>query len=210
MSQEFVTELDENEAKLNREIDNLLDGVDFQQPLTQEKSPVHVPCTFPEEDRNNCMEVDNNDRVDNSLNGIDFDQSLSQEKSPLCIPSTFPEENGITQTHDEDMYTSENISSPVLFTQKEDEKTDTSVVEGNGLSAGPIIQPFTCSEEKSPVHYDDPMDTLEEKPITDVGDTYLSDKAFNQKYPQHPIDVSMQTISVTLYTCNSQYLLLYH
>ena len=34
------------------------------------------------------------------------------------------------------------------------------------------------------------MDSLEEVPIADVGDTYLSEEEFNQKYPQHPNDVS--------------------
>ena len=33
MSQEFVTELDENEGKLNQEIDYLLDGIDFENSL---------------------------------------------------------------------------------------------------------------------------------------------------------------------------------
>ena len=34
------------------------------------------------------------------------------------------------------------------------------------------------------------MDTLEELPVADLGDTYLTDEQFNQKYPQHTIDVS--------------------
>ena len=34
------------------------------------------------------------------------------------------------------------------------------------------------------------MDCLEEVPIADVGDTYLSDAEFNRKYPHHTIDVS--------------------
>ena len=34
------------------------------------------------------------------------------------------------------------------------------------------------------------MDCLEETPITDISDTYLSDEQFNKKYPKHPIDVS--------------------
>ena len=37
---------------------------------------------------------------------------------------------------------------------------------------------------------EDPMDTLEELPVADIGDTYLTDDQFNQKYPQHTIDVS--------------------
>ena len=55
-----------------------------------------------------------------------------------------------------------------------------------------------CAEEKSPVQYEDTMDTLEEIPVADIGDTYLSDKQFNQKYPQHQIDVSFQSITTVI------------
>ena len=34
------------------------------------------------------------------------------------------------------------------------------------------------------------MDCLEETPIRDISDTYLTDEQFNKKYPKHPIDVS--------------------
>ena len=73
--------------------------------------------------------------------------------------------------------------SPLPFAQ---EKCDT---EENKTSVA-IVQPFTCSEEKSPVHYDDPMDTLEEVPVANIEDTYLTDAQFNEKYPQHPIDAN--------------------
>ena len=139
MSQEFVTELNDEEVKLNEEINVL-------------------------------------------LNGIDFQQSLSQEKSPTCIPSSFPEENGFTSEQPANTTRDEYIcSSPLLFTQEKKEKT----------SGIPILQPFICSEEKkSPIFQEDPMDTLEELPVADIGDTYLTDEQFNQKYPQHTIDVS--------------------
>ena len=39
MSEEFVTELNDDEVKLNEEINLLLNGIDFQQSLSQEKSP---------------------------------------------------------------------------------------------------------------------------------------------------------------------------
>ena len=150
MSQEFVTELNDDEVKLNEEI-NLL------------------------------------------LNGIDFQQSLSQEKSPTTIPSSFPEENGFTSEQLANIKRDEHIcSSPLLFTQEKKEKT----------SVIPVLQPFIGSEEKkssifqedpmdtSPIFQEDPMDTLEELPVADIGDTYLTDEQFNQKYPQHTIDVS--------------------
>ena len=154
MSQEFVTELDDEESKLNKEIDYLLDGIDFQ-------------------------------------------QSLSQEKAPTCIPSTLPEENGFNSAHDdEELGRNEVMSSPFPCAQQEK-------YEGK-KSAAPIIQPFTCSEEKSPVYYEETMDILEETPVADIGDTYLSDEQFNLKYPQHPIDVSFQSKTpVTLYYYNS-------
>ena len=139
MSQEFVTELNAEEVKLNEEINVL-------------------------------------------LNGIDFQQSLSQEKSPTCIPSSFPEENGFTSEQHDKIKRDEHIcSSPLLFTQEKKEKT--SVIT--------VLQSFICSEEKkSPIFQEDPMDTLEELPVGDIGDTYLTDEQFNQKYPQHTIDVS--------------------
>ena len=139
MSQEFVTELNDEEVKLNEEINVL-------------------------------------------LNGIDFQQSLSQEKSPTTIPSTFPEENGFTSEQHVNISRDEDIcSSPLLFTQEKKEND----------RAIPLLQPFTCSEEKkSPIFHEDPMDTLEELPVADLGDTYLTDEQFNQKYPQHTIDVS--------------------
>ena len=139
MSKEFVTELNDEEVKLNEEINVL-------------------------------------------LNGIDFQQSLSQEKSPTTIPSTFPEENGFTSEQHVNISRDEDIcSSPLLFTQEKKEN-DTAI---------PVLQPFTCSEEKkSPIFQEDPMDTLEELPVADLGDTYLTDEQFNQKYPQHTIDVS--------------------
>ena len=139
MSQEFVTELNEEEVKLNEEINVL-------------------------------------------LNGIDFQQSLSQEKSPTTIPSTFPEENGFTSEQHVNISRDEDIClSPLLFTQEKKEN-DTAI---------PVLQPLPCSEEKkSPIFQEDPMDTLEELPVADLGDTYLTDEQFNQKYPQHTIDVS--------------------
>ena len=49
MSQEFLTELNDEEVKLNEEINVLLNGIDFQQSLSQEKSPTTIPSSFPEE-----------------------------------------------------------------------------------------------------------------------------------------------------------------
>ena len=240
MSQEFVTELDENEGKLNQEIDGLLDGINFHQPMSQEKhqsmsqekSSEHVPSTFPEENRFNSVQHDNinrNKNEENILDGIYFHQYLSQQNTSTSIPSSFPEENGNTEMEYEDSITcipstfpeengntemeDEKISSPILLidsitcipstfpeengnTEMEDEKISSPIlltqeVNEKETSEVPVIQPFTSSEEKSPLNYEDPMDILEEKPIADVGDTYLRDEVFNQKYPQHPIDVSI-------------------
>ena len=143
MSQEYVTEVDENEVKLNAEINSLLDGIDFQ-------------------------------------------QSLSQEKSPTCIPSSFPEENGFNCEQKDNINRDEDISSPALFLQEKEDKTSVTA---------PVLQPFTCSQEKkSPIFYEDPMDTLEELPVADIGDTYLTDEQFNKKYPQQPLHVSTQLL----------------
>ena len=141
MSQEYITEVDSDEVKLNAEIDSLLDGIDFQQSLSEEKSPTCIPSSFPEENGFNCVQQDNRD---------------------------------------------EDISSPTLFSEEKEEKTSVTA---------PVLQPFTCSEEKkSPISYEDPMDTLEELPVADIGDTYLTDAQFNQKYPQQNVHVSTQLL----------------
>ena len=141
MSQEYVTEVDADEVKLNAEINSLLDGIDFQQSLLQEKSPTCIPSSFPEENGFNCEQQDNRD---------------------------------------------EDISSPALFSEEKEEKTSVTA---------PVLQSFTCSQEKkSPIFYEDPMDTLEELPVADIGDTYLSDEQFNQKYPQQPVHISTQLL----------------
>ena len=41
------------------------------------------------------------------------------------------------------------------------------------------------------------MDSLEETPISDISDTYLSEEQFNKKYPMHPIDVSTLSLYPT-------------
>ena len=140
MSQEFVTELNDEEVKLNEEINVL-------------------------------------------LNGIDFQQSLSQEKSPTTIPSTFPEENGFTSEQYVNISRDEDIcSSPLLFTQEKKEN-DTAI---------PVLQPFTCSEEKkSPIFQEDPTDTLEEFTCCRPWEILiLLMNNSTRKYPQHTIDVS--------------------
>ena len=145
------------------------------------------------------------------MDGVDFQQNLLQESSPTCIPSTFPEEDGFECIQEEKIDSDEPMSSsllvfknknttssqersasssPLLFSpdKSEEIQVKTSVMQ-------PVVQPFTCSEEKSPVYYEDSMDILEEKPVMDIQDTYLSDEQFNEKYPQHPIDVSFQSIT---------------
>ena len=47
-----------------------------------------------------------------------------------------------------------------------------------------VPQETKNGEQKSILHYEDPMDTLEEVPVTDVGDTYLSEDELNKKYPK--------------------------
>ena len=74
MSQEFVSDLNDGEIKLNQEIDDLLNGIDFQQSMSQEKSPNYIPSTFPEE--NGTFTIQQS-----------FLQSQSQQN---CISSTYP------------------------------------------------------------------------------------------------------------------------
>ena len=239
MTQECISE--SNEGKLDEEIDELLNGIDFQQSFSQEKSPTCIPSTFPEENTFKPVE----DKGVHLVDGIDFQQSMSQEEAPTTIPSTFPEENGFSNVQENEIDRDVEMSSPLLFStqdEKESEKCETvdsvsnsvgenvniqenvvipdvftenvNIDEGISLSgehdmcAIPVIQPFACSEkkgeekqeqlpvilpfdcmeEKSPVRFEDPMDTLEETPITDIGDTYLTDEQFNEKYPKHEID----------------------
>ena len=56
MIQEFVTEQDYEEEKLNKEIDELLDGIYFQQSMSQEESPTCIPSSYPEENDEKNME----------------------------------------------------------------------------------------------------------------------------------------------------------
>ena len=102
MTQEFVSELNDGETKLTEVINDLLNGIDFRQSMSQEKSPNYIPSTFPEQ--NGTFTIQQN-----------FLQSQSQENSPNCIPSTYPEENGLKMEYEE-------IGSPLLFTQKEKEE----------------------------------------------------------------------------------------
>ena len=102
MTQEFVSEINDGETKLNEEIDDLLNGIDFQQSMSQEKSPNYIPSTFPEQ--NGTFNIQES-----------FLQSQSKENSPNSIPSTYPEENGLKMEY-------EDIGSPLLFTQKEKEE----------------------------------------------------------------------------------------
>ena len=212
MTQECVSE--SNEDKLNEEIDELLNGIDFQQSLSQPKSPTCIPSTFPEE---------------NTLKPVQEKSFVSQEESQIIIPSTFPEENESKKEYENEIDRDVEMSSPLLFAtqdEKENEKCETvnsipdSVVENlniqekviipdmctenvnidegisldeveEGVFTVPVIQPFACLEQKSPVRFEDPMDTLEEVPITDIGDTYLTDEQFNEKYPKHEIDLPL-------------------
>ena len=113
-----------------------------------------------------------NAEIDELLDGID----------------SFPEENGFNTIHQMDIDRHEQMSSPVLFSQEE----VGNISEQKGMSQVPVLQPFTNSEEKSPHPNEDPMDILEELPISDIGDTYLTEEQFNEKYPQHTIDQQQQ------------------
>ena len=42
MSQEFVSDLNDGETKLDQEIDDLLNGIDFQKSMSQAKSPNYI------------------------------------------------------------------------------------------------------------------------------------------------------------------------
>ena len=111
MTQEFVSQLNDSEGKLNDEIDDLLNGVDFQQSMSQENSANCIPSTFPEENEFKSMEQN-------------FVQTILQGNSPNCIPSTFPEENGFNSIQENDVNRNEEVSSPLLFTQQEKEEEE--------------------------------------------------------------------------------------
>ena len=46
MTQEFVSVMDDGEGKLNQEIDDLLEGIDFQKSLSQENSETFCTLIF--------------------------------------------------------------------------------------------------------------------------------------------------------------------
>ena len=88
MSQEFVTELDENEGQLNEDIDYLLDGIDFQQSLSQEKTPTCVPSSFPEE--NGYIQNESEDRDEVMSSPILFTPEKKEaEKSTIPVIQPF-------------------------------------------------------------------------------------------------------------------------
>ena len=89
---------------------------------------------------------------------------------------------------EENVNIQENVVIPDVCTENVNIDEGISLDEGEDVCAVPVILPFSCLEEKSPIRFEDPMDTLEEVPITDVGDTYLTDEQFNEKYPKHEID----------------------
>ena len=122
MTQKCVSQ--SHEEKLNTEIDELLNGIDFQQSLSQEKSPTCIPSTFPEENTFQTVQ----DKSFDLLDGIDFQQSISQEESPIIIPSTFPEENVLKIEQENEIDRDVQMSSPLLFStqdEKEGEKCET-------------------------------------------------------------------------------------
>ena len=242
MTQDFTeNEVKVNEKNVNEEIYNLLDGIDFEQSMSQPKSPTCIPSTLPEENGMNLDGIDFEQSMSQpksptcipstlpeengmNLDGIYFEQSMSQLKSPTCIPSTIPEENGFKLFSEKKERKEVEMTDPPIFTEDKEEgknknsipmesmeifpqvhntdsdlyhstanfdKVNMSVEEKPVTSMSvptPVIQPFICMEEKSPQNYEDPMDTLEEIPVRNVGDTYLNDEQFNQKYPKHLID----------------------
>ena len=89
MSQEFVTELNDEEVKLNEEINVLLNGIDFQQSLSQEKSPTCIPSSFPEENGFTSEQHTNTTRDDHICSSpLLFTQE--NKKSKDFMQSCFP------------------------------------------------------------------------------------------------------------------------
>ena len=291
MTQDFTENtVNVNEQELNEQVYNLLDGIDFEQSMSQPKSPTFISSTLTGENGMNLDGIDYEQVMsqpqsptcipstlhgENGMNfdGIDFEQSFSQPQSPTCIPSTLPEENGMNLDGIDFEQSFSQPQSPKyipstmseengfnVYIEQEDEKevemTDCSVFkqstekekeleninstpvksmeifpQANNTDSDlyhstvkfdkvnmnveekvvksmsvptPVIQPFICMEDKSPQNCEDPMDTLEETPVRDVGDTYLTEEQFNQKYPKHLIDQQGEEMETVLETQGQQ------
>ena len=77
--------------KLNAEINSLLDGIDFQQSLSQEKSPTCIPSSFPEENGFNCEQQDNINRdEDISSPALFSDLKEKEDKTSVTVPVLQP------------------------------------------------------------------------------------------------------------------------
>ena len=67
MTQEFVSVMDDGEGKLNQEIDDLLEGIDFQKSLSQENSQTCIPSTYPEENGKNTIKQSKDSRDEENV-----------------------------------------------------------------------------------------------------------------------------------------------
>ena len=213
MTQEFVSQLNDSEEKLNDEIDDLLNGIDFQQSMSQENSQNCIPSTFPEENGFNSMQENDVYRNEEVGSPLLFTQQEreeeEEEKQEVQMGNTEPfnvldmnvfEDSGLQKSSNEDPF------MIISATPEENLKVD------QEIPAAPILQPFTCSQKKDPlpneypmdtleeVYHEDPMDILEEVSVTDIGDTYLNDEEFNKKYPLQSIAQSQQQIEERMET----------
>jgi len=153
MNTEFVTEQPQ-EGKLNKEIDDLLKGIDFQDSWTQDDPSSATPICItssPEEDNVETSTV-----------------------SPTCIPSSLPEENNVAiQISSPELFPMETeitsngvlpmeqeIISNLFHNDDDDDEMSPSEVffiqedsvqpQILPMEQEPILHPFTCSEEKTP------------------------------------------------------------
>ena len=85
MTQEFIIEQD-GENMLNKEIDNLLDGIDFLQSMSQEKSPTSIPSTYPEEDRSYNFQKDEINREEEMSSPLLFTQEECNTEEQIANP----------------------------------------------------------------------------------------------------------------------------
>ena len=145
MKEEFVYEIDDNEKRLNQEIDDLLDGIERDAPNTFPEHNQHeqskrneyikspIPCTQ-EENKNRSLD-DPKDMFQQHVSNVYYSVDKSESS-----------DDSVTMTD--------------VYQQSVNNHQMELISEQNEMSS-PIIQPFICSEEKSSEQFF--MDTLEER-----------------------------------------------
>ena len=145
MKEEFVYEIDDNEKRLNQEIDDLLDGIERD-----------APNTFPEHNQH-----EQSKRNENIKSPITCTQEENKNRSLDDPKDMFQQHvSNVYYSVDKSESSDDSVTMTDVYQQSVNNHQMELISEQNEMSS-PIIQPFICSEEKSSEQFF--MDTLEER-----------------------------------------------